>query len=266
MSEIFNQHDLTVGECARFRVGFLDLLVIRDGHGWTLSWQYAPSTAAPRMSADRPATIERLGVDAEQRSFAFGQSQGPLELVPMLSDRPIIVRPLHDVTVGPKALVKLYVTTALWIGVRVGGDAQTLAELPSVWPKQTWFGPNTLEGERCYAGRQPLCHHATGCASTPHRVITPLVLHNRSVLPLPIARLRLPVPRLPLHLAQGGGYWTSRVSVTRRDSSDDVEVEVLPSAPEEAGMATLVAPARNSDASNVVSRALGSVFNHSLIP
>lgn len=265
MSDIFTRHELAVDERARFRVGLLELLVARSGHGWNVGWRHAPDGVLPGMSVELGSSIEQLGDGATVRSFAFSRSLGPLELRPVLADRAVVVRPVHELVVAPKDLVQLYVTTSLWVALWVAEGDQVLMELPCVRPKETWFGVDTLEGERCYAGRLPLCHIATACAGVPHRAVTPLVIRNRSSLPLPIARLRLPVPRLPLHRAPDGAYWTSRVSVVRKEGSDEVDVEVLPSAPEEAGEAERVAPPRDPDAGNVVSRAIGTMFSHSIL-
>jgi hypothetical protein len=266
MIRIFTQHELAVGERMRLGVGLLDLLVCRGGHGWTLSWRHEPAGSPPALRIERDGVPAQLDEGASQRSFAFSSSQGPLELVPRLADRAVIVRPVHELTVAPRALVQLYLTTSLWVGLQVEGGDQPLLELPCVLPKDTWFGSNSREGERCYAGRLPLCFHATDCAGPPHRAITPLIIRNRSSEPLPVARLRVPVPRLPLHRAADGSYWTSRVSVVRKEGSDEVDVEVLPHAPDEAGPARLVTPARDQTTGSVVSRALGTVFSYNLIP
>jgi hypothetical protein len=266
MGEIFIRHDLAVDERALFRLGQLELLVARSDHGWSVGWRHAPDDASPWMSVERPSAVEQLGEGASVRSFTFSHSLGPLELRPMLADRAYVVRPVHELVVAPKDLVQLYVTTALWVSLRVGEGELPLLELPCVQLKETWFGANTIDGERCYAGRLPLCHVATGCAGMPHRAVTPLTIRNRAAEPLPIERLRLPVPRLPLHRARDGAFWTSRVSVVRKDGADEVDVEVFPSAPDEAGQAKLIAPARDAGAGNVVSRALGTMFSHSLIP
>jgi len=266
MSDLFTQHELAMGEHLRVRVGNLDLSATRGDQRWTLCWRHAPYSEAPCMTAEHGVAPGTLGDDVHQRTFAFQQTQGPLAIVPMLADRAVIVRPSHDVTVAPQATVRFYVTTPLWAGIRVNNGELLLAELPCVRPKETWFGANTIEGERCYAGRQPLCHRVTDGPVSPHRAITPLVIRNRSSLPLPIVRLRLPVPRLPLHRSKDGTYWTSLIVVVHREGSDEVDVEVGASPPDEAGKAVRVAPARNQEAGNVVSRALGSVFSHSLIP
>ncbi len=266
MSEIWAQHALDVGDGAELHAGMLRLWVGRGVHDWTLGWRYAPEGRDPVMavvlSADEPA----LDDEVQRCSYAFPHSQGPLVLAPMLADRPVIVQPMHELTVAPRSLVQLYVTTSLWVGVRAEGGEQLLRELPLVQPKQTWFGPSTIEGEWCYAGRLPLMRLAEGISSRPHRATTPLLIRNRSTEPLAVVRARLPVPRLSLFRSPDGGFWTSRVSVVRREGSDQVEVEVLPRAPDEAGQAVLVAPARDQGSDNVVSRALGSMFSHSLIP
>jgi len=266
MSDIFTQHELAAGEHLRVRVGYLDLSATRGDQRWTLCWRHAPYSETPRMMLERDAAREMLGDDVHQRTFAFQQTQGPLAIMPLLADRAVIVRPSHDVTVAPQATVRLYVTTPLWAGIRVNDGELLLAELPCVQPKETWFGANTIAGERCYAGRQPLRQRITDGPVSPHRAITPLVIRNQSSMPLPIVRLRLPVPRLPLHRSNDGTYWTSRILVVHKEGSDEVDVEVVASSPDEAGSAERVAPARNQEAGNVVSRALGSVFSHSLIP
>jgi hypothetical protein len=261
MAEIWTEHEIGVGESALFRLGMLRLHAARGEHDWSLAWRWASDAVV-----GGPDLAEGPGEDALRRSFAFPHSQGPLRLSPVLADRPVIVRPAQDITVAPQALVQLYVTTSLWVNVAAEGGAEPLLELPCVQPKETWFGPSTMEGERCYAGRLPLRPHHEALAGIAHRAITPLLIRNRSAEPLPVLRARLPVPRLTLFRARDGGFWTSRVSVLRREGSDDVEVEVLPRAPDEAGQAAQVASARDRAAAGVVSRALGSVFSHSFIP
>lgn len=267
MSEIWTQHDIPVGEGAIFHLGVLRLLATRGVHDWSLAWLHLPEPGPPVMSVERPAGLEALGAGTpKRRTFAFPHSQGPLALFPALADRPVIVRPAYDITIAPQALVQLFVTTSLWVAVHAEGGAEPLMELPCTPPKETWFGPNTTTGERCYAGRLPLCHDTTGFVGMVHRAVTPLLIRNRSAEPLAVERFRVPVPRLTLFRAADGGFWTSRVSVVRREGADEVDVEVLPRAPDEAHKAVLVAPARDRGGPGVVSRALGSVFAHSLIP
>ncbi len=266
MSEIWTQHEIGVGEGACFQLGQLCLWARRSAHDWSLAWQHLEQPAQVAMTVRPWPTDEPPGDSAQLRSFAFPHSQGPLVVSPMLADRPVIVRPQHEITVAPKALVQLYLTTALWVDLRAEGGVEPLMELPSVLPKPTWFGPSTLEGELCYAGRLPLRHHGADLVGLSHRAITPLLIRNRSSEPLQVQRFRVPVPRLSLFQAKDGGFWTSRVSVLRREGGEHVDVEVLPRAPDEAGDARLVAAARSRGADNVVSRALGSVFSQSLIP
>ncbi len=266
MSEMFTQHDIAVGQRTLFRVGLLDLLVGRSDHGWRVSWKHAPIDTAPEMRVEGSTSIDQLGEGASVRSFAFSHSLGPLDLRPILADRAVVVRPVDELIVAPRDLVQLYVTTPLWLALFVAEGERALMELPCVQPKETWFGASTLDGERCYAGRLPLCHLAPACADVPHRAITPVVIRNRASQPLPVERLRLPVPRLPLHRARDGSYWTSRISVVRKDGADEVDVEVLPSAPDEAVGAVRVAAARDPGSGNVVSRTLGTMFSHSILP
>ena len=86
----------------------------------------------------------------------------------------------------------------------------------------------------------PLRHDATACGDPPYRAVTPLLIRNRASQALAVERVRLPVPRLTLHCAKDGVFWTSRVSVLRREGSEEVDVEVLPHAPREAGDANLL--------------------------
>lgn len=254
MEGIWGEHEIPVGGQYVVQVGALHLTVERTTFSWSIAWQYSPNSIT---SGPTPRVL-----DKNERSFAFHRSSGTLKVVPLLADRPVVVRPIHDIAVAPGDMVQFYVTTSLWVGLRAG--EQELLEFAGVKPKETWFGPNTVKGELCYAGRLPLCHDATDFLDLPHRAITPLLIHNRSTEPLGVVRLRLPVPRLPLHRGEDGRFWTSQVAVHCMGDSE-VEVEVVPHAPAEAGPALLVSPARDQSKPGVVSRAFNSVFNNPLI-
>ena len=265
MPEIWSPPELAIDQRAYFSIGPLEMLVARGSCDWTVAWRHVHGPDASQVAAELPCERAELGDDAQERSFSSQESRGPLVLEPMLADRAVVVRPEQALTVAPRAEVRLFVTTPLWVALRAG-DPEALMDLPSAQPKETWFGPSTIEGERCYAGRLPLCHDAAACGDPPHRALTPLLIRNRASQALAVERIRLPMPRLTLHRTKDGVFWTSRVSVLRKEGSEEVDVEVLPHAPQEAVAARQVGAARDPAGSNVMSRALDSVFSHSFLP
>lgn len=114
----------------------------------------------------------------------------------------------------------------MWIDILVGEPPVLLKTLPAQRLSDTWFGPNTREGELCYSGRTHARHDPSDLPDRPHRAITPLTIHNRAASPLPIEKISLPVPWLALYGDQAGRLWTQAVTLSRDSETDLASVRI----------------------------------------
>ena len=115
-----------------------------------------------------PGSTTSVSVDR----FSVQRTSDDIIVEPVLANRPVIVRPRKALYVEGLETSTLYVSTPLWIRIRLG-ETRVLTEIPSIRPSDSWFGPNTREGELCYSS---ITEGRTRMEEIPfraHRAITP---------------------------------------------------------------------------------------------
>lgn len=194
--------------------------------------------------AERPRTVDAGDLpDADPRvRFCFADAPERLLVSVAQADRPFVVRPATPVSVGPGERVTLFVSTPTWIvlsvervarkrpGTRANTDTaprtQKLIEFPLERPSDTWFGPNTLEGELCYATRTAGYLRLDDVPRHPHLALTPVLIENKDDDPLQFERVRVPLPQLAVYADTTGALWTNAVRLTRETGGDLASVQV----------------------------------------
>lgn len=235
--------DLPKGSRRLWHIGLLQVAVRRAEGEVIVVWRNTKDLADPTLPPPPTDDVldgeqERLVVDAE--TVAIG---------PTLPDRALVTRPEEPLTLPPGATVSTYVSTPVFVSLRCG---RAVWEAPTHRLSDTWFGPNTREGELAYASRTRLKLDADAVLRRPHRAITPVVLSNRGAEPMTVDRIRVPLPRLSLYEG-ADAIWTSGVRLERERGPESVVV-VIPGPPPEAGPGSLLAGPRESGDGNPVSR------------
>ncbi len=247
------------GQTLECRIGPLTL-EIHHGHGeWYLGTTHDDETeehGAARL------TLRDGGVLAEDyERFMVADAGAALALSPLLCDRPVVIRPRQRVALPSGEEVTLYVSTPATVRVVVGEPGVLLGEVPSLMLSDTWFGPSTLEGELCYAGRT---HARQTLAEVPyraHRVITPVRVRNEGDSVLPLEKFSLPVPLLSVYGAEDGWLWTEGVSLLRRaGASDMAALEIDGSPPDYAGRVERLSEPRQAQHHGGLVRAFSMLF------
>jgi len=229
-------------EAGRWDIGPTTLWLRRTAHEWRVLYRStgasleAESAVTLPLGDDAWAAVEADATngDLSGQRHSFRSAPASVTLHPLPADRPVVVRPESPLSVPAGEAVTLYVSTPLWVQVEVA--AQTLQEVPSHRPSDTWFGPSTREGELCYAARTSGRLRIDDVPLRMHRAVTPLHVHNRATDGLPLERVQVPAPHLTVYASDTQGLWTDAVTVTRRASGDpsSVEIDAGPPAPVEA--------------------------------
>ncbi len=244
--------------------GHLDIklgsLRLTIGHGhdeWTLATEAIADEDSSAQVSFKPG--KGLPEKADER-FVFAGESNRLVLQPLLADRPVVIRPRQPVFLLSGQTVTLYLSTPIWLKVMIGDPPVLLKELPVLRQSDTWFGPNTREGELCYAGRTHARHQMNELPDRPHRALTPLVIHNKADSPLPLEKISLPVPMLALYGDSKGKLWTQSVTLTREDKSDLATVRIDSRQPEADGELVRLAEPRRESGRGGVTRAFSLLF------
>ncbi len=164
--------------------------------------------------------------------------------------------PADPFLVPQSTTVTLFVSTPLWLDVRV--DDETVLDVPTLRPRDIWIGPSTGPGEAGYANRTQCRQQLEEIPVRPYRVLTPVVVANRSQEPRALERLMLAVPYLSIFATDAGRLWTERIELTI--GTDESESQIVPGAPQDAADARIVASARRTPPGDRLDRLLADVF------
>lgn len=254
-------YGLAIGEAAFLRVGPLSLWATRREHEWRLMTVRGDDALDATLDRRMPVDAGEIPSDAEPLRFGFGRAPEAVTILPVLADRPVVVRPEMAFYVPPGESVRMYVSTPLWLRVVVGEAEEAAHELPIHRPSDTWFGPTVMEGELCYASRSHLRLSADEVEFRPHRAVTELLLRNRAQDPLLLDRLKIPVEHLSVYAGNDGRLWTEPVTLVRDSDGDFAAVRIGERAPASVDGARLLTPARERADTNLVVRAFQALFH-----
>jgi hypothetical protein len=256
----FGRFDLDDGHVGCWQVGPLTMWIQRLHGEWRIAREVGEDANADASS------VKMLGQDAidllckadVDRYGVSNQPSAELTVMPMLADKAVVARPEKPFHLPAGQAVSVFVGSPLWLQISV--DGVLLCDAPIFAPSSTWFGPNTMEGELCYASRTYLRIDRRLVHCFPHRAMTTVHINNRSAQPLDIESLRLPVARLALYEANHE-LWTQDVTFECEKDGAFAALQVEDEPPSLVRNATLVSAARDPSRSNLVVRAFSAIFS-----
>lgn len=212
--------DAEVDHGLRWRIGPLHFHALRRPDAWELATHREEDPFESHVEVGSPITaLPDPDEGYEVRRYGIGQAGTSLHLSPATPDRPVVARPETAFVVLPDSRVDSFVGSALWLRMQVGNGRRLMDELPISQPADTWFGPDTTEGELCYASRTSLLSRISDLPLRQHRSVTPVTIENRAASPLVLSRMRIPMPSLGLYF-DGERLWTERVTLVRELSEE----------------------------------------------
>ena len=218
------------------RIGPLHLWVVCTSSEWRIAVRrdgVSASDSAAEMPED-PSAWAR---------FSFADASRRMRLLPVLPDRPLLVRPEHELAVTSNTSCRFYVGVPCWVRVLAGaGEGQALTEIPTVTLSNTWFGAPD-NGTLCYAVKTSARRSLEEVPSCAHQVTCPVVLRNTRGEPWPFTRLCLRVAPLTVYAA-GDRLWTNQVEVRPQGDSRADRIDVGSGAPSECTSPTEVSSPR----------------------
>ena len=225
-------------------------------------WRVASAEGDDRLD-DRLVIAERVeepaGDDLDVRRFATGSGSRSLRLEPALPDLDVVVKTTQPFSVPPEEETTLYVSVPLWIRVYLDGREVALVDTPIFRPSDTWFGPNTMTGELCYALQTSARLDPEQLPHRPHRAISAVRIQNKAPSVLLIEKLKVPVPYLSLFASSQGHLWTEALTLKRKQDADGIEVR-LDDKPRVVVATERIAPPRKKLSKGFLLDAFGDLF------
>ena len=225
VSEFWGTHTLSPDTLYQGRIGLRRLwLQQRLGDTWIANQE------TPEEPSAEPPTELAEGEPGAPWARWLGQV-GPVTFLPVLPDRPVVVRPTEAVRIPRGVEVTLYVALPLWVRARIESDPPgTLSELPTRVLTNTWFG-DPASGELCYALRSDVARLPDGVPPTAWDAVCPVVLTNASSDPFAFDRLCVHAELLGVFAGQSR-LWTNAVEVVHRGDGRPQAVQISNRPPE----------------------------------
>jgi hypothetical protein len=246
------------GHTLECRLGPLALQIYRGRGEWHLA-----ATTGDEVDVAGVATLSLRegGIDGDdfERFIVAGRS-GYLRLVPLLADRPVVIRPRQAVFLPKGEATTMYLSSPLSLRIEVGNPGVLLREVPMLRLSDTWFGPSTREGELCYSGKTHARHTLAEVPRRAHRAITPLHIRNEAASPLPLDKISLPVPVLSVYGAADSSLWTETVTMIRGSDSDMAALRIEHGPPAYVGTVSLISAPRRAQGRGGLVRAFNVLF------
>jgi len=255
------EQDLELGQGLRVTAGPLQVVAFRREDEWQLTWGPAPTGGGDGSVSTVERLVEPYEESAELERYALRAETTRVRILPVMPDRPIVVKPRVALFVPPGESIQIYVSSPLWAQVTVGEPWRILREIPVKRLSDTWFGGSTLDGEVAYAIRTQARIQLSEISARPHRAVTPVVIRNHSDDTLPVERFNLPVTYLSVYAGENGRLWTENIVMTRGEGGEMAGLEVEPGAPREAGEAEQLTEPREASETNILVRAFSNLLD-----
>jgi hypothetical protein len=219
-------------------------------------WHIASNSSGSREKFDIKVAMtdipSYLREKLEFRRHVFKRTDPSITLTPMLADRPQVTRAEVPFYLPPNEQVTIYVSSPVWVQVKANDNKIAIDEIPTLRLSDTWYGPNTREGELCYSSSTFCRTNLDELTVKPHRIISPVIIQNNAKDSLLLDRLSLPMPYLSVFADENNNLWTEDILV-KNEPHQKHTVRHNKGAPSIAPRAKLIgSPRLNLKASNLI--------------
>lgn len=256
----WTEFELTADEGARFQLGPLELVIFRSEN----EWQFAHSMTGVEDRIGKAWSCEKLASLPPNlpnlERFASGTDGDSIKIEPRVADRPVVARPRTPLHLLPGQHTKVYVSSPVWVEILVGQQARAVRELPVKRLSDTWIGANTRQGEVGYALKTYARSGVDEIQVRDHRVVTPVVVHNRAEDLLLVERMNLPTTYLSIYHNAKNELWTETVTLSHQEGLGMASLDLKSGPPTEAGEASRLTRPRRIIEENRLVRAFGDIL------
>ena len=250
-----------MGTAGRWRIGPLELWIQRLEGEWRIASEQGDDPLDDALEREVPCVIDGVLDRESTERYASNSKTEVIRLAAALADRSVVTRSDKPLHVPPGEEISVFVSSPLWVRIEAGEPGKLLRELPVFRPSDTWFGPNTREGELCYASRTHHRLRLEQIPARPHRAVTSVLVRNRASGMLSLDRMQVPVMHLSLYRSQEGHLWTDDVVFERRGEDDFAELRTRSRSDARWTIkVTRIAPPRIHARDNAMVRAFTSLF------
>ena len=237
---------VTIGqkECAVWTFPTRRIFVERVDIEWHVLSQPSHIASCPAIQA----VIDRADKphSSDWRHYLIRRPSA-LHPVPVLPNRPLVVRPDRSLTILPGESAVFFLEIPVWFRLDAGEDGSMIFEEPLSILSNTWFG-DPVNGELCYTLDVRLHQSIDSVDPCAYLAICPLSLTNDSRQGLPFEKVCLHAENLSVFKG-AKRLWTNGLSVLFRGQDQGSQIQLDSEQPSFDDELVLASPAREPAAS-----------------
>lgn len=241
----WGEYPFDPGQIRRWQMAGLDVQIRRAPQEWHIESHRHPQQHEDDHHWQISDDGSPLPDQAVLQRHLFNQTDAKLTILPLMADRSVVIKPVNPLFIAANQATTLFVSTPLWLSV--SANQSPLLDVPVVRPTETWFGSSPIRGELCYATKVFGRIDLEQLPIRPFRAVTPVHILNRSGNTMPIERINIPAPMLPLYASLDGRLWTPTLEVEQLNHGRIPKVRIDPRLHDHARVVKLLSPARKTN-------------------
>ena len=217
--------DIQPDSCLSIRLNPLEVYVRRLDDEWLFAHSYDEADEGDIADQNAKSSMALPPQNMDWLRFVSARDES-LELLPVLPDRPLVIRPDSPVAIFPERVARIFVSVPVWFRfVAVLGKSRTnVIDFPSRMLSNTWFG-DPASGELCYSLDAPLTRSPEQVRFGASSVTCILVVRNSSEEKLDFERICVHVENLSI-FEDGEKLWTNEVEVAFKGTDQISQIDI----------------------------------------
>jgi hypothetical protein len=207
--DVWKPQKIELDRCFQVQIGPLRLWIKRAGDELLMAVENLPESKAQIQAPILAPVDQEEGLRWSR--WIIGESE-VIQLIPVMPDRPVVVRPEVPVKIPTDKEALFFVSIPIWVRVTAGPEQAILCEQPSLILSNIWFG-DLMSGELCYSLRSRARRRITDSEPLLNRATCPVQIRNAAPTHLDVQRFCLHVERLKIYAGQKQ-LWTNQMRIT----------------------------------------------------
>ena len=239
-----------------WRFGTTGLYIRKSGEVCNILTEQDPG-GKPAWQFAKPISKGREKSPEGKWESYFVGSMETIKIVPIVPDRPLVLKPSNAVKLLPGRAVTFYFGIPLWIRVITerGNVSTTIRDVPLNTFSQIWFG-DPLGGELCYSLDISLFTQSEQIDLTPCTSLCKVRIKNGSASLLDLQKICLHTEYYTI-FERKGVLWTDELIYQFRGEEQSSQINYTRKPPKESGGAKLLTAPRVLPTQNIIKRSFG---------
>jgi hypothetical protein len=219
--------------------------------------EYAEDEAVESEAFTFSCTEEYTGETLDWKRWVVGENSNAVSILPIMPDRPIVVRPEVPVKIPEGHEALFFVNIPVWVEIVLDNTEEiALCKEPSIVLSNIWFG-DPMSGELCYSLRTKASRQVIDTNPKPHRATCPVRILNTTNSQLDVDRFCVHVEHLNMYKGISR-LWTNEVRISFQGEDAVSRIDYAKEQPEYEETDQIISKARTIWKKTLLKRSLGT--------